>query len=107
MCPTSFPNPNALGASFNKSAWKEMGQIIGRELRSLWLQGETEASSWSGRPHAGLDCWSPNVNVSSALSKLCGCLYVSSLSEGLSSIQRQSTCCNSDLCPMNEAVVIV
>ena len=19
--------------------------------------------SWSGRPHAGLDCWSPNINI--------------------------------------------
>jgi beta-glucosidase-like glycosyl hydrolase len=63
MCPTSFPNPNALGASFNKTAWKQMGQIIGLELRSLWLHGATEASSWSGRPHAGLDCWSPNINI--------------------------------------------
>ena len=63
MCPTSFPNPNALGASFNESAWKEMGHIIGVELRSLWLHGATEASSWSGKPHAGLDCWSPNVNI--------------------------------------------
>lgn len=39
------------------------GSIIGVELRSLWLQGATEASSWSGKPHAGLDCWSPNVNI--------------------------------------------
>ena len=63
MCPTSFPNPNALGATFNRSLWREMGSIIGVELRSLWLQGATEASTWSGRPHAGLDCWSPNVNI--------------------------------------------
>ena len=99
MCPTSFPNPNALGATFNASMWKEMGplfghhtfwktsvglvphmpidiesifscfycddlgSIIGVELRSLWLQGATEASTWSGQPHAGLDCWSPNVNI--------------------------------------------
>ena len=63
MCPTSFPNPNALGATFNRSLWREMGSIIGLELRSLWLQGATEASTWSGRPHAGLDCWSPNVNI--------------------------------------------
>ena len=41
----------------------QQGSIIGVELRSLWLQGATEASSWSGKPHAGLDCWSPNVNI--------------------------------------------
>lgn len=62
-CPTSFPNPNALGATFNASMWKEMGSIIGRELRALWVTGATEASSWSGKPHAGLDCWSPNINI--------------------------------------------
>jgi beta-glucosidase-like glycosyl hydrolase len=63
MCPTSFPNPNALGASFNASMWRTMGSIIGVELRALWLAGATEASTWSGKPHAGLDCWSPNVNI--------------------------------------------
>jgi len=62
-CPTSFPNPNALGASFNSTAWREMGKVIGRELRSLWLHGATESSPWSGKPHAGLDCWSPNINI--------------------------------------------
>lgn len=43
--------------------YHEMGAIIGRELRALWLVGATEASSWSGKPHAGLDCWSPNINI--------------------------------------------
>lgn len=42
-CPTSFPNPNALGATFNSSGWLEMGAIIGREMRSLWLAGSREA----------------------------------------------------------------
>jgi hypothetical protein len=45
------------------SRYHEMGAIIGRELRALWLVGATEASSWSGKPHAGLDCWSPNINI--------------------------------------------
>jgi beta-glucosidase-like glycosyl hydrolase len=43
--------------------FREIGSIIGVELRSLWLQGATEANAWSGRPHAGLDCWSPNINI--------------------------------------------
>ena len=34
-CPTSYPNPNALGASFNKTVWRGMGEVIGLELRSL------------------------------------------------------------------------
>ena len=37
-----------------------MGAVIATELRALWLAGAVEASTWSGRPHAGLDCWSPN-----------------------------------------------
>ena len=41
-CPTSFPNPNALGATFNKTVWRGMGEVIGVELRSLWLQGVGE-----------------------------------------------------------------
>jgi hypothetical protein len=44
-CPTSFPNPVNLGAAFNDSMWLEMGSIIGRELRSLWLQGATEVGN--------------------------------------------------------------
>jgi beta-glucosidase-like glycosyl hydrolase len=39
---------------------KDMAQVIGIELRSLWLQGVPEAS---GRPVIGLDCWSPNINI--------------------------------------------
>ncbi len=62
-CPTSFPNPNALGATFNESLWYKMGAAMGLELRALWLRGSQEASPWSGRPHAGLDCWSPNINI--------------------------------------------
>ena len=61
-CPTSFPNPNGLGASFNFTAWRTMGAIIGRELRSLWLQNVGEDHG-SGLPHMGLDCWSPNVGI--------------------------------------------
>ena len=65
-CATSFPNPNTLGSSFNKTSWKEMGRVMGIELRSLWLLGITEYSIHA--PHAqythlGLDCWSPNINI--------------------------------------------
>ena len=70
-CPTSYPNPNALGATFNESVWHGMGNVIGIELRALWLQnvGENHPNSsrpkWSGDalPHIGLDCWSPNIGV--------------------------------------------
>ena len=57
VCPTSFPNPNSLGASFNMTNVLAMGHYIGSEARALWLAGVTETSSWSGRAHVGLDCW--------------------------------------------------
>ena len=56
-CATSFPMPNALGATFNTSLVKDMAAVIGVELRALWLEGATEASAWSGQPHIGLDTW--------------------------------------------------
>ena len=37
-CPTSFPNPNAQGAAWNRSLWKEMALVTGVELRALWLE---------------------------------------------------------------------
>ena len=62
--PTSFPNPVALGAAWNYSLVKEMGAIMGTEVRALYLAGATEASDWSGKAHIGLDCWSPNSESS-------------------------------------------
>ena len=62
-CPTSFPNPVNLGASFNKSMWETLGDVLGREVRALFLAGATEPSAWSGRHPIGLDCWSPNINL--------------------------------------------
>ena len=62
VCPTSYPNPNALGATFNRTVWKTMGNQMGVELRSLWLQGVGEDHA-SNLPHLGLDCWSPNIGI--------------------------------------------
>jgi hypothetical protein len=52
-----------IGASFNKTSWKTMGSVIGVELRSLWLQGIGENHAPTQLPHIGLDCWSPNVGI--------------------------------------------
>lgn len=60
-CPTSFPNPVNLGATFDPDIVFEMAQVIGWELRALWLEGATE--NYKGGPHLGLDCWSPNINI--------------------------------------------
>ena len=62
-CPTSFPNPVNLGASFNKSMWETMGGVIGREARALFLAGATEWRTGKVGPRIGLDCWSPNINL--------------------------------------------
>ena len=62
-CPTSFPDPNFLGATFNTSVWRRMGEVIGTELRSLWLHGIGENHAPTELPHIGLDCWSPNVGI--------------------------------------------
>ncbi len=59
ICPTSFPNPVNFGMSFNKSLFYDLGAVIGIETRALWIAGAVEASTWSGRPHVGLDVWSP------------------------------------------------
>ena len=61
-CPTSYPNPNFMGAAFNRSMWHGMAEIIGKELRALWLLGVGEDHS-SNLPHLGLDCWSPNIGI--------------------------------------------
>ena len=61
-CPTTFPNPNALGATFNESLWGLVGGVIGVELRALWLQGVGE-NHGNNLPHIGLDVWSPSVNI--------------------------------------------
>jgi len=60
-CATLFPNPVNLGAAWNPSLTYEMAQIIGIELRALWLQGIREYDF--DNPHVGLDCWSPVINV--------------------------------------------
>jgi hypothetical protein len=62
FCPTSFMNPVNFGAAFNRSLAFDLGAIVAQETRALWLAGATEESSWSGRPHVGPICWSPNVN---------------------------------------------
>ncbi|EGD75268.1 hypothetical protein PTSG_06921 [Salpingoeca rosetta] len=54
QCPTSFPAPCGLAATFNMSIVKEMGRIIGRELRAYY----------NGQFHNSLDTWSPTINPS-------------------------------------------
>jgi len=97
LCPTSFPNPVNFGMTFNSTLFLNLAQVISTELRALWLLGAVEASQWSGRGHAGLDCWSPNINIARdprwgrnqetpsedpTLNGLFGKLYTKGLQEG-------------------------
>ncbi len=63
VCPSSLPPAPNYGATFNKTAFLVLGQIIGRETRALWLAGALEESNWSQHGHIGLDVWSPNINM--------------------------------------------
>lgn len=63
-CATSFPSPNALGATFDRSIWLGMAQVIGIETRALWLEGVGEyRTTGLALPQIGLNCWSPNLEV--------------------------------------------
>ena len=52
-CPTSFPTPNALGATFNTTLIEAMGEAIGRELRGYH----------NSHAHNSLNVWSPTVSI--------------------------------------------
>ena len=52
-CPTSFPAPCSMAASFNMSLVRDMGNVIGRELRAYY----------NARQHNSLDTWSPTINI--------------------------------------------
>jgi len=52
-CPTSFAAPVTLAASFNMSFVKDMGNVIGRELRAYY----------NAKVHNSLDTWSPTINI--------------------------------------------
>jgi hypothetical protein len=52
-CPTSFPAPCSMAASFNMSLVHDMGNVIGRELRAYY----------NARRHNSLDTWSPTINI--------------------------------------------
>eukprot|EP00912_Choanoflagellata_sp_UC4_P000531 UC4_evm3s330 len=52
-CPTSFPAPCSLAASFNMSLTYDMGNVIGRELRAYY----------NAKIHNSLDTWSPTINI--------------------------------------------
>jgi len=52
-CPTSFPAPCSLSASFNDTIVQSMGHVLGVELRAYF-----NAEAWDS-----LDTWSPTINL--------------------------------------------
>lgn len=54
VCPTSFPSPLALAASFNESTWRNVGAVTGVEMRAVNNLG-------LGSP--GLTAWGPTINI--------------------------------------------
>eukprot|EP01084_Bolivina_argentea_P194019 332854_1 len=61
-CATIFPEPNALGATFNETLISNISFAMGLELRALWLEGIGEYHT-SNLPHVGLDCWAATINI--------------------------------------------
>lgn len=59
-CPTSFPAPCGLAATFNMSTVREMGAVIGQELRAYWNE----------QKHNSLDTWSPTININRFVNSL-------------------------------------
>lgn len=60
VCPTSFPCPSALGAAFNTTLYRQIGEAIGKEGKAIS----------NLRPHTnelgrgdGLTYWSPTINL--------------------------------------------
>ena len=51
-CPTSFPHALLLGATFNRSLWKQIAIAISTEARAFYNQRKT-----------GLFYYTPNINL--------------------------------------------
>jgi beta-glucosidase-like glycosyl hydrolase len=59
-CPTAFPAPIGLGATYNRSLWQAIGNAIGREGRALH---NLEHGSGIDAGNVGLMFWSPDINL--------------------------------------------
>ncbi|CAM8942411.1 unnamed protein product [Rhodiola kirilowii] len=50
---TSFPQVILTAATFDSQLWYRIGQVIGREARAVYNEGETQ----------GMTFWAPNINI--------------------------------------------
>jgi len=60
-CPTSFPIPTALGATFDMPLVRRVAAAIATEVRALHAEGVRTASYAQGP--LGLNVWSPTLNL--------------------------------------------
>lgn len=62
-CPTSYPMPIGLGATFNMHLVNRMASQISSEARRMYVEN---AKQWKEKPKwhfIGLDFWAPNINI--------------------------------------------
>ena len=59
-CSTSFPSGPNSAASFDLSLNQAIANVIGRETRAGWNEGNWTDNGLNG---AGLDCWGPDLNI--------------------------------------------
>ncbi|CAB9520543.1 xylosidase/alpha-L-arabinofuranosidase 1 [Seminavis robusta] len=59
-CATGFPNPTAMGSSFDRDLWRHVGFTIGQEGRAIHNanQAGTLDAGW-----VGVFFWSPDINL--------------------------------------------
>jgi beta-glucosidase len=62
-CPTSYPMPIGLGATFNMPLIKKMASQISSEARRLFMENEEQKQLNDKWRYVGLDFWSPNINI--------------------------------------------
>ena len=71
-CPTTFIGPLGMGASFNRTSWKQKGGVLGRELRAFynlaWQDG------WR-TDRVALTAFGPNINIARDRTKVTICLH--------------------------------
>ena len=60
-CPSQFPAPLAMGASFDEDLWGRVGAATAREARGIYHSGSPSAKGLEGR--IGLTYYAPAINV--------------------------------------------
>ena len=62
-CATTFPGPMGMGASFNRSLWRQKGSVLGSEMRAFHNLGWHRAAGEEAKAFIGLTGFGPNINI--------------------------------------------